>query len=360
MAKKRRKKGSPWPLALIFRLIVILSASSLIVSYISVYISPEVTSIPLFFGLYFIPLVFINLTLLIIALIRRSGAGWITFAALLPSLLFADLFVSCSRSDPGREGISLDLCTYNVGMFAQQKAKTREQATKEVAEFIAEQKPEIVCLQEFFIRDTASIAELFPDYPYRHSHLFKLKSGSMFGNLTLSKFPYVSKGKITFRGSTNLCIYTDIEHFGKRLRIYNTHLESHNISFTSLIKKMSNSQRASEELIEVHDKLAGAFKKRALQVDSISGHASACTYPSLICGDFNDTPMSYTYNILTDNKKDSFKEAGKGFSATYRYLWPLLRIDYILFPQEYWCMQHRTEKVPYSDHYPIFAQIIIP
>lgn len=357
---KNKRKRSPWPIALIFRLVLIIAASALVMSYISVYFNPRITSIPLFFGLYFIPLVLINVLLLIAGLLRRSGATWITFIVLLPSLLFADLFVGFSSSEASEKGIALKVCTYNVGMFSQQKSKTKVQELEGIARFVAKEEPGVVCMQEFFIRDTNLIAENFPEYQYRYYHFFRMKTGSRFGNIIMSKFPIVESGKLTFKGSTNLCVYVDIEHFGKKIRVYNTHLESHNMSFTSLIKRMSNSQQVSDELIEVHDKLASTFKKRALQVDSIARHAQASEVPSIICGDFNDTPMSYTYHKLVKNKKDSFKESGKGFSASYRFLWPVLRIDYILYPKEFGSMNHRTVKVPFSDHYPVFAEIIIP
>ena len=82
-------------------------------------------------------------------------------------------------------------------------------------------------------------------------------------------------------------------------------------------------------------------------------------HPTIICGDFNDTPMSYTYFSLAKKHKDSFREAGNGLSSTFIPLWPLLRIDYILFPQEFECVDHKTYKLNLSDHYPISAEIII-
>ncbi|MFA6335383.1 MAG: endonuclease/exonuclease/phosphatase family protein [Bacteroidales bacterium] len=361
MIKKGRKKGrSPWPIALIFRLILVVSAIALLISYLSIYINPSITSIPLFFGLYFIPLALLNVFLLLVGLINRSSATWITFIVLLPSILFADLFVRWGKPEEGEKGIALKVCTYNVGLFAQEKGFGREELLNNVARFISKEDPEIVCFQEFYVKDTALIRKKFSEYPYISHHFFNLRNGGRFGNLTISKFPIVSAGKITFKGSTNLCIYTDIEHFGKILRVYNTHLESHSISFTALVKKLSKSDKVSDDIFEMHDKMASTFKKRAMQVDTIAVHASESDYPAIICGDFNDTPLSYTYHNLTMDRKDSFKESGKGFSATYAHLWPLLRIDYILYPKYFWSMSHQTKRVEYSDHYPVISEIIIP
>jgi endonuclease/exonuclease/phosphatase family metal-dependent hydrolase len=257
-----------------------------------------------------------------------------------------------------------------VGLFAQKhtgrssgKSSPAEERTallRDVAAFVTKQQPDVICLQEFYIRDTSIIPATFYEYPYHQFHLFKTRIGGGFGNLTLSRYPIISGDKILFKGGTNLCIYSDIRFKNNTLRVYNVHFESHSISFTGLIKKLAHSESLSEEIADVHDKVAGTFKKRALQVDKISDHAKESVYPSFICGDFNDTPMSYTYHNMMKDKKDSFGESGKGFSATYTHLWPLLRIDYILYPGQFNSTAHKTVKVKYSDHYPVFADIIIP
>jgi len=361
MARRRKKrKGSPWPVAIIFRLILIVSAVALMMSYVSIFINPTKSVIPLFFGLYFIPIVTLNIIILLLAISRRRSIAWITFIVLLPSVLFADLFVKWGKPEEGKKGNTLLLCTYNVGLFAQETGHSRKDQLSRVAIFIEQEKPSVVCFQEFYAKDTSLIRTKFPSYPYKQSHFFRSSDGGRFGNLTISKYPILSGGKITFKRSTNLCIYSDIDYYGKTIRIFNTHLESHSISFTALIKKMSNSEKVSEEILNVHERLASTFKKRGRQVDTIAARLSESDYPAIICGDFNDTPMSYTYHILMKDRKDSFRESGKGFSASYSYLWPLLRIDYIMYPDYFWSMSHTTMKVSYSDHFPVFSEIIIP
>ena len=69
--------------------------------------------------------------------------------------------------------------------------------------------------------------------------------------------------------------------------------------------------------------------------------------------------MSYVYHTLAKGRKDSFKDCGKGFGSTFAPLWPLLRIDYIIYPEEYCGMSHKVLKENISDHYPVVAEIII-
>jgi endonuclease/exonuclease/phosphatase family metal-dependent hydrolase len=99
--------------------------------------------------------------------------------------------------------------------------------------------------------------------------------------------------------------------------------------------------------------------KRAEQVNIVLEHIEKSPFISIVCGDFNDTPMSYTYHMLSKGRKDTFKEAGEGFSGTYSFLWPLLRIDYILVPEAYTVYEHITFKEKYSDHYPVISSISI-
>lgn len=349
-----------------FRLLLIFAGIAMALSYISVYINPDTFALPLFFGLYFIPILIINLLLLLVALIRRSKSAWIPVAVLLPALMFTDLFFKIgSESSTDIEGIKLKIESYNVGTFSASKGKeSRDECRAKVVRHIRQVNPDIVCFQEFYVNTPAQADSLFPGYPYKYHHLFKVRNGKYFGNLIISRFPIVSTGKISFPRSTNLSIYADIDHFGRIIRIYNNHLESYNISFTSLVQKLSKATKISGDEIKndiktVHEKMRGTFIKRSQQVNRILENIAGSSHPAIICGDFNDTPMSFTYHMLAKERKDSFKESGKGFGATFIPLWPLLRIDYILYPKEFGSISHQTHKIKLSDHYPISSEIII-
>ncbi len=84
-----------------------------------------------------------------------------------------------------------------------------------------------------------------------------------------------------------------------------------------------------------------------------------CKYKIILCGDFNDTPASYTYNLLTKKLKDSFVEKGNGFGRTYAGKWPKFRIDYILHDENIKCVEHTVYKETYTDHYPISSKFIL-
>ena len=398
MGRKRESGGrrrSPLLFGITFRAILVVAAVAMFLSYLAVYVNPAKFALPLFFGLYFIPILAINLLLLLIALLRRSASAWIAVAALLPALLYTDLFVKIgNREEPQKEGIEIKIASWNVGMFSSSSGGTsggsgnaagtpgrltREECRREIGEFIAGENPHILCLQEFFADDYTQADTLYGQYPYRHYHLFKARNGKLFGNMILSKFPIADKGVLSFRGSTNLSIFADVEHYGRTLRIYNNHLESYDVSFTALahkfydklnemkkgegnvspVKEESLGGEITRDIVETHGKMKNTFIKRSEQVGRILDDINRNPHQTIICGDFNDTPMSYTYHTLAKNRKDIFREAGSGFGATFIPVWPLLRIDYLLVPQDAECISHTVHKESHSDHYPVTCSVIL-
>ena len=103
------------------------------------------------------------------------------------------------------------------------------------------------------------------------------------------------------------------------------------------------------------NKMRRSITQRPKQVEEVIKDIDACPVRSVVLGDFNDNPLSYTVHRLLRGRKDAFVQAGKGFGATFRTFWPLLRIDYILCPRDLRAVSYEVPKVKYSDHYPVIA-----
>ena len=107
-------------------------------------------------------------------------------------------------------------------------------------------------------------------------------------------------------------------------------------------------------------KLRKAYESRAKQVDNLRSGMNSSPYPMLVCGDLNDTPSSYTYQVLSRDMKDSFKKAGNGLIGnTFRGNLPSFRIDYILFDKKFEAYNYEKFNISLSDHYPISVFINI-
>jgi endonuclease/exonuclease/phosphatase family metal-dependent hydrolase len=178
-----------------------------------------------------------------------------------------------------------------------------------------------------------------------------------FGMATFSKYPIVRKEMIEFNESLNGSMSSDIVIGNDTIRIYNCHLQSirlrndYNDLLDSLI--FNYNEKQLNELKDITIRLRQAYIQRAHQVDILTGHIASSAYPVIVCGDFNDTPVSYTYKSLSKNKKDVFIESGSGIGTTFRGNFPYVRIDYILYSPWFKSEYYKSEKVNWSDHYPV-------
>ena len=334
----------------------IAAAIALLLSCASQFFRPSRFPVLLYFGLYYIPLLILNILILVIAILRRKLTLFIPLIALIPTLLLADRYVKVGREESPLSGRNVSVLTYNIGRYsAGGRRVTSNEAVSGIRQFIADEEAGIVCLQEFAVKDTNALSPYLPVYPYVAHHLFK--GNRAFGNVTMSKYPIIRTEVLTFPGSRNLSLVTDIDVGGVTVRVYNCHLESYSISFTTLIRKLLHRDTFSDEVAQVHGRVREATIRRAEQVESLLASEAASDLPCIVCGDFNDTPVSYTYRKLCQTKKDSFVESGSGFSSTFAMLWPMIRVDYILIPQEFSSARHETPRVPWSDHYPVLTNI---
>ncbi|MCF0173693.1 MAG: endonuclease/exonuclease/phosphatase family protein, partial [Bacteroidales bacterium] len=298
-----------------------------------------------------------NIILFLVGLVKLRRYMFVTLLALLPTIFFADLFVKIGSEEKSVGGSSIKVMSYNVGRFKSAAKGLDGDVMERIMEFVKRESPDIMCFQEFSIKDTVLMDRLLTDMPYRCNSLFK--GSEHFGNVTFSRFPITDSGKLLFGNSRNSVVWGDFLINGKTVRFYNCHLESSAISFSTLIQKLSKKGKFTDEVLAVHEKLLGTYNRRANQVDILREDIDNCPHPTLICGDFNDTPMTYTYRQLCHQHKDSFVEGGRGFSATYSFLWPVLRIDYLLLPETMDADRHIVSRVPFSDHYPISSLIYL-
>jgi endonuclease/exonuclease/phosphatase family metal-dependent hydrolase len=101
--------------------------------------------------------------------------------------------------------------------------------------------------------------------------------------------------------------------------------------------------------------LRQGFVRRAHQAEVLRVQIDKSPYPVIVAGDFNDTPVSYSYRKIRKGLKDSFVNSGYGAGFTYKGNYPANRIDYILYDNKLESRYFEIMKVRYSDHYPVAA-----
>lgn len=353
------KKKQGWSMmGIAARVLMLLSAGLLALSYVSMLVNPAKAWYFTFFGLLFIPFILLNVIMLIWAICRKSRTFIIPLLALLPGLLFIGRYFRFASGGAGKGDDCIKIMTYNVGKFSLGKGYEYSESLDSITALVRRTNADIVCLQEFsseHLNDVPKLLEAqFPDY--FSCYYINMNAGGGSGNVTLSRFPIESRGHLDFEESANLAIYTDIRIGERRIRIYNCHFQSYSISLAALARNWKH----RSVMRETEHKMKASIIKRPRQVEQVLSDIEDCPLESIVLGDFNDTPMSYTYHRLRKGRKDAFVEAGSGFGATYSFLWPLIRIDYVLFPADFKGVSYSCKHVRFSDHYPVITEINLP
>jgi len=217
---------------------------------------------------------------------------------------------------------------------------------------------DVICLQEFYNfrqGDKTILHKFKKKLNYKFVKFMAKVEGNQtrqLGLLFISKHKIIECNRIPFKTVTsNLCMYADIEINSKPIRIYNAHLQSLRLSKGDhkFIENLEQ-EKVVEKSKSVFKRMRKAFKIRAEQALEVKNHMNTSKFPTILCGDFNDTPLSYSYKILSHGYKDSYKEKGSGLGTTYTGNIPFLRIDYIMHSKELKTTKYNSYKKFPSDH----------
>ena len=259
-------------------------------------------------------------------------------------------FVNINRVS--EEPSELKILAYNLGFSYPIRSGSKEARKKKKNSlksfFLAQSDVDIFCLQESsnFSRDI--LKENFPDY---HVHEVHRR-----GTFIFSRQPIIRHGEISFGTSTNSCLWADIQFRNDTIRIYNMHLQSNQVS-KDAVKIIDNGSLQARKtwagIRGILSKYRSASRIRAYQSKKVANHASKSLHPTIICGDGNDPPTSFTYSRICSDYQDSFTEAGRGIGTTYAGKIPMLRIDYIFVDEDFEVTSFDILTEEFSDHYAV-------
>jgi len=294
--------------------------------------------------------------------------------------IHAFLAFNITKKHVGEKPVNaLRVMTWNVRRwddFITKKAATSGHRIK-MMEFIRQQNPDILCLQEFY--EPSNSKELVPNIAYIREQLhypyyfFSRDYGGKnskyeTGVIIFSHYPITNTEQIKYDSSgksiaIESLIEADINMKGKMIRVCTTHLQSvlfrtKDFRDVEIIRNVDDSLlEASRSIVK---KLKRAFGLRGKQADAVRSELDKSPYPVIICGDFNDVPNSYTYFRIRGNRQDAFIKKGFGIGRTYIHLSPTLRIDYIMADKKFNILQCSQFSLPYSDHHPVMADMELP
>lgn len=368
-----KKTKSKSRVVLLFQIFNILSILLLLVSYSASYIRPEgkLAYIALLGLAYPVFLVF-TLFFLLFWLVLWKKYFWLNLVVIILGFNHILTILQFNVKTEKAPRNAIKVMTFNVhNLIGKDSENGDRKMPIKINTFLREERPEILCIQEFVIRrrDSANYIQRFSEelgLKYSHSKEYSDRNyRRMIDAITIfSKYPILHSGHIELPVKQSFCVYADIMVHTKIIRVYNIHLQSIRLgwddySFYSNLSEGEGDQASySKGIYQIVAKLLKAFKKRAIQVETLLDHLKRSPYPVIICGDFNDTPTSYAYNKLINKRVDSFVESGSGFlNPTYAGSLPSFRIDYILHDKAFKSYEYKRYMVDLSDHYPVSTYI---
>lgn len=342
----------------------------LVLSYVSTFVSPRISAWLPFFGLIYPYILVANIIFVIIWLRYKKWKFLFSLIVILIGWNHLGAFFQINKVDKNHTESDFSVMSYNVRLFDLYNWSNNKATKNKILDFLTTEKPDIMCIQEFYYDESGKFKTLesikkFEHVKYYHAeYTYEVQDIYNFGIATFSKYPIINRGSLSFQNTNNISIYSDIVINDDTIRIYNNHLQSiklqpENYNYIDSLKFLSNEDERISGIVDIYKRIKEAYIKRAFQVEVITDHIQNSPYPVVIVGDFNDSPFSYTYRRMKENRLDAFIEKGNGIGNTYIRAFPSFRIDYILHSHSIICNYYKKFRIYYSDHYPIMAKFTI-
>jgi len=346
-----------------------LFAGLLALSYLTPHIPPDRFWPLAFLGLVFPALIVINIGFVVFWISRKKFFFLVSLVVLLVGINpisrnYQIAGLDEAKNPPSDGGAEITLLSYNVRAFGMFETRAFGSAQEKIFELIRQKDPDVVCFQEFYVNDKKGLTlkkidSLLPGLPYHHVVWLSKGEHRRYGIATFSRYPIVRKGRVVFERTYNASVFSDFLIDKQRVRVFNNHLQSirfnrSNYQFITNQSQYDDSEKL-KALQDISFRLRDAFIKRSQQAEEISTHIRRSPFPVLVCGDFNDTPLSYTYKTMRHQLMDAFVEAGSGMGITYKGQFPSFRIDYVFYDSAFRIRHYEVDHKRYSDHYPVMA-----
>lgn len=352
---------------------VVLAVATLM-AYLSVLLSPDRFPILALAGMAFPYILIVDILYTLLLIFAKKYIVLVMLAIIAAGYRLVDATVQLNPihyvEDFDEEDSSFTLMSFNVRLLDRYNwIKGKSDTRLKIFEFLKYESPDIACFQEFYNNSQDSITNeqiiqnllqtryIARDYnPDDHSH----KTNK--GYRIFSKF-MLSNVQPIFDHTDNLIgIFADADVDGRTLRIFNFHLKSIKLGyddydFIDQIQDKNNTEQVSG-IMNIYNKLSKAFEIRVAQSRLIRSMIDKSPYPVMVCGDFNDPPVSFSRKtILGDDLLDAFSESGTGFGGTIRIRFLDFRIDYIMHSKSLDSRAFRTHKENLSDHFAISCKL---
>jgi len=323
-----------------------LAAVLLLISYLLPYVPPKSFATLSVLSLGVPLLILLNILFLVYWLVRLKRQMLLSLVVLVLGWSYLGSMYKFSSSTQLDDPNNVSIMSFNVRLFNRFDWLPIKNVKEKIIKLIKTEQPDIICLQEYRQRNPITLEG------YYNFNALPEDPNVKGGQAIFSKYPIVNSGSLEFPNTYNNAIFVDIVKQRDTIRVYTLHLESSKINTdVENLKKEPSSQ--------LFKQVGRTFKAQQSQVELLLKHKSQSPYKTIITGDFNNTAYSYIYKeILGEDLRDTFEEAGHGFGRTFDFKFFPLRIDFILADKHFPVNGFKTySDIKLSDHYPIKATL---
>lgn len=284
---------------------------------------------------------------------------WLPIVGMLACWSFIHAYFPFNFSSAQPKGNALKVLSFNSKAFGGNDAN-RDDGHNSIIEYLLNSDADIICLQESAIPAVKKeeFIQQMDDNDYYHYN-----AGIQF---VFTRLPILSSDTLHLPTRTNSGQKLLLDFNGDTLLLINIHFESNHLS-PELKSQYREALRSAEadtlrkELKPMVGQLTTAAPFRAKQTDIVKEIIEEwLPRPVIVCGDFNDTPVSYTLRVLTKHLHNAYEQSGFGLGFTFHERGFPVRIDHILYsPAHFSSAATRIDHdMAYSDHYPIITHLI--
>ena len=348
----------------------------LLLTAYSPYIKPAAHPVESCFGLAFPIFLVINICFLVFWLIIQNGDVYkrqnykfslVTLISLLLCYPQIRTYFPINFHTNKLPENSFKVLSYNIMGF---DGAVKKDGENPILNYLKNSGADILCLQEYQTIESShylsqkDVEKALKDYPYHKIQTVGSGKGHTNRIACYSKYPILSSRRLDYVSEYNGSAVYELKIGEDTVMLINNHLESNKLTkedkvvYESMLKSPETKKVKSGARLLIR-KLAEASAIRGSQADSIAQKIAASQHPYIIvCGDFNDTPISYAHRVIGQGLNDTFTQSGRGLGISYNQNKFYFRIDNILASKNlksYNCTVDRSIKE--SDHYPIWCYL---
>lgn len=327
------------------------------------HINPASFSLLSNLGMAFPIFMLVNLLFIFFWLTFKWRKVWIPIVGYLLAYPPLTLYMPMHSAQDVPEG-AIKVLSYNVCMYSGIDRYKDNEGFDTIYNFLVRQDADIVCLQEDVDTWRRYVLHRYKKvYPYNDT-IFLCTNDELTNGLGIhTRYPILWREQIPYESMYNGSVAWFLKVGSDTVMVINNHLEGTHLSledrdrYERMIRGKLKRDTVRDESKALLEKVSRSSVIRAKAAEAIHRYIEQHSqYPAIVCGDFNDNPISYSRHVISEGLTDCYAETGRGVGLSYNRKGFFFRIDHILCSSDFTPYNCKVDnEIDASDHYPIYC-----